>query len=459
MIRIFRHHISKIILILLLIEALGIFAAVHFAVAVFGDGTNHQAMNLGAVLFTATIILSMTAMGLYQHNSRDRLEAMLLRMAASFSIAALVVAAGAYLMPKFSLGLPTFYAIFVTSFLVVLAARFGFCSKVDQSTLKRRILVLGSGEKARSIAQLRRRSDTRGFTIVGYKQMSGEKSVINHSKLIKSDESLVNLTRQFAIDEIVVALDDRRKSLPVDDILQCKMNGVEVVDLLTFFERETGRVRHDMLTPSWMIFSDGFMRGSFRASIKRSFDLLVSLTMLFFTWPVMLVTALLIKLESRFHGPVFYFQQRTGFNGETFNVIKFRSMHTDAEKDGIARWAKKNDSRITKIGSFIRKTRIDELPQIFNVLRGDMSFIGPRPERPEFVEKLSEKIPYYDERHRVKPGISGWAQIRYPYGASEQDSSSKLEYDLYYVKNYSLFLDLLIILQTAEVVLWGRGAR
>jgi sugar transferase (PEP-CTERM system associated) len=237
------------------------------------------------------------------------------------------------------------------------------------------------------------------------------------------------------------------------------MNGVTVIDLLTFFERETGRVRHDILQPSWMIFSDGFLKGSTRAVIKRMFDIGVSLGMLAVVWPFMLLTALAIKIESRFNGPILYFQQRTGENGEPFNVMKFRSMHTDAEKDGIARWAKKNDSRITRVGSFIRKTRLDELPQIFNVLRGDMSFVGPRPERPEFVEKLEEKIPYYAERHRVKPGITGWAQIRYPYGASEQDSSAKLEYDLYYVKNYSLFLDMLILLQTAEVVLWGKGAR
>jgi len=448
-----------IVLSLLLLEALVIFASVHIAMSIFGQSVNNQAANIGAVLFAIVIMLCMTSMGQYQSNNRDKFEATLVRTGISFFLAALIVAAGAALAPSVSLSLMTFYAAFVIAFIAVLATRFFFCSYVAKSKLKRRILVLGAGDKAKSISNIHRRADTRGFEIVGFLCMPGDLSVIQNSKVIDKSVKLTDLCEELNVDEIVVAVDDRRKSLPVEDILQCKMNGVTVIDLLTFFERETGCVRHDMLQPSWMIFSDGFLKGTFRAIIKRAFDVTVSLLMLAVTWPFMLLTAFAIKIESRFHGPMFYYQKRTGENGKPFNVIKFRSMRTDAEKDGIARWAKKNDSRITRVGSFIRKTRLDELPQIFNVLKGDMSFVGPRPERPEFVVKLEEKIPYYDERHRVKPGITGWAQVRYPYGSSEEDSSAKLEYDLYYVKNYSLFLDMLILLQTAEVVIWGKGAR
>jgi len=444
---------------LLAIEALVIFASIHLSMYIFGESLSTETSNMGAVLFTIIVMLCMTAMGLYQRNNGDKFEPTFVRMGASFVLAAVIVTVAVLLTTSVSVGLPTLYTAFAIAFWGVLAARFGYYSFVDKSSLKRRVLVLGAGEKAKSISQLRRYSDTRDFRIIGYVSVPSEKNTMNNNKVIHADTSLTDLTIQLSIDEIVVAIDDRRKTLPVDDILQCKMNGVKVFDLLTFFERETGRVRHDILQPSWMIFSDGFLQGTLRAVIKRSFDIAVSICMLVVVWPLMLLTALAIKIESHFHGPVLYYQQRTGQGGKLFNVMKFRSMHTDAEKDGIARWAKKNDSRITKVGSFIRKTRLDELPQIFNVLRGDMSFVGPRPERPEFVEKLHEKIPYFIERHRVKPGITGWAQIRYPYGASEQDSSAKLEYDLYYVKNYSLFLDMMILLQTAEVVLWGRGAR
>jgi sugar transferase (PEP-CTERM system associated) len=278
-------------------------------------------------------------------------------------------------------------------------------------------------------------------------------------KIVRLNGSLVEYTKQNMIDEIVVAVDDRRRRLPLEEILDCKMSGVHICDLATFFERETGKIKLDIINMSWLIFSDGFLVGSGRDIVKRTFDILSSLAVLAVTWPLVIGTALAVWLEARGRGPIFYKQIRTGQNGAPFNVIKFRSMRTDAEKDGVARWATANDNRVTRVGKFIRKTRLDELPQLFNVLRGDMSFVGPRPERPEFVKQLSASIPYYAERHRVKPGVTGWAQVCYPYGASEQDAFEKLQYDLYYVKNFSLFMDLMILLQTAEVVLWGKGAR
>jgi sugar transferase (PEP-CTERM system associated) len=256
----------------------------------------------------------------------------------------------------------------------------------------------------------------------------------------------------------VLALDERRKGLPVHDLLDCKMSGIEIIDLLTFFERYTNKIRLDIVQPSWLFLSDGFQVSNFNRLSKRLFDIATVLLLLPIVLPVGLLASLAILIESRFRGAVLYSQTRVGENGRLFQVYKFRSMREDAEQDGVARWATKGDSRITRVGAILRKSRLDEIPQLLNILKGDMSFVGPRPERPEFVEQLAEQIPYYSERHRVKPGLSGWAQIRYPYGASIEDGLEKLQYDLYYVKNYSILLDALVLLQTAEVVLLGRGA-
>ena len=242
------------------------------------------------------------------------------------------------------------------------------------------------------------------------------------------------------------------------DLLRIKTTGVHVNDISTFLERETGRVDLQSVNPSWLIFSDGFSSGRMLSGVfKRLFDIVASLVLLLFAGPVILLTALAVKLESK--GPAFYRQRRVGLYGVGFDCIKLRSMRQDAEVNGQAVWAEKDDPRITRVGRFIRKVRIDELPQCWSVLKGEMSFVGPRPERPQFVEDLEQQLPYYAERHMVKPGITGWAQINYPYGASIEDSRQKLEYDLYYAKNYSPFLDLLILLQTIRVVLWPEGAR
>jgi sugar transferase (PEP-CTERM system associated) len=230
---------------------------------------------------------------------------------------------------------------------------------------------------------------------------------------------------------------------------------VKVTDAATFFERETCQIRVDSLQPSWLVFGGGFDQSFVRTFMKRSFDIVCSVIILALTLPLMLLAALAVKLEDR--GPVFYSQERVGKDGKTFFVHKFRSMRTDAEKGGKPQWAQQNDPRITRIGNFMRKTRIDELPQILNVFKGEMSFVGPRPERPYFVEQLIEVVPYYNVRHSVKPGITGWAQVRYGYGSSAEDALQKLQYDLYYVKNNSLFLDVLILIDTLKVVLFRSG--
>ncbi|MCR5866259.1 TIGR03013 family XrtA/PEP-CTERM system glycosyltransferase [Aquincola sp. J276] len=260
------------------------------------------------------------------------------------------------------------------------------------------------------------------------------------------------------MSEIVVAVTERRGgNMPLRDLLDCKIKGIRVSDISTHFEKTLGKLRLDYVNAGWLIFGDGFDQGFFRTAVKRLFDILSAAVLLVVSAPVMLVTMLLIRMESP--GPVFYRQQRVGLNGESFDVVKFRSMRNDAEKDGKPRWATAADDRITKVGRVIRKLRIDELPQLFNVLKGEMSIVGPRPERPFFVEKLTQEIPYYAVRHSIKPGVTGWAQVRYHYGATVEDSQEKLQFDLYYVKNHTLFLDLLILFETVAVVLTGKGAR
>jgi sugar transferase (PEP-CTERM system associated) len=245
----------------------------------------------------------------------------------------------------------------------------------------------------------------------------------------------------------------------IEELLECRQSGIAITDLTTFFEREAGRVQLSLTHPSWLVYSGGFNATPMRRFTKRSFDLAASLCVLLLTWPLMLLVALAIVIESGPGQPVFYRQERVGARGRTFQLIKFRSMRTDAERDGVARWASQNDDRVTRVGRFIRKVRLDELPQLWNVLKGEMSLIGPRPERPQFVADLATKISYYNLRHCLKPGLAGWAQLRYPYGASEDDAEEKLKYDLYYVKNHNLLFDLLILIQTVEVVLFRRGAR
>jgi sugar transferase (PEP-CTERM system associated) len=330
---------------------------------------------------------------------------------------------------------------------------------VTENVFKRRVLVYGSGARAGAITSLRRRSDRRGFMVVGFVQPDGEASTVSSEQLLNAKPGLIDLCNSRGVDEVVIAMDDRRHGFPIGDLLACRFNGMEVTDLLTFLERETGRVRIDVLNPSWMIFGNGFDRSLMHGLASRALDLFASSLILAASLPVVLLTAVAIKLEDGWRAPVFYRQARVGLAGRTFDILKFRSMRTDAECGGSALWAKKRDSRVTRVGALIRKLRIDELPQVFNVLRGNMSFIGPRPERPQFVTEFTKKIPYYVLRHCVKPGITGWAQLCYPYGSSEQDALEKLQYDLYYIKNKCLLLDLAILVQTVEVVLLGKGAR
>ncbi len=414
-----------------------------------------------ALVFASVLFLALVSFGLYQRRFRFALEGMLLRLGMAFVSAAITLTLFYYVVPDVFLDRGVFASSFIAAITLLSATRIFFVKTIDKNTLRRRILVLGAGSQAAQIPRhLRRRVDTQGFTIVGYVHVRGEHDVVDESMIMRPDETLFSLANEMDVDEIVVAVGERRrKGFPVHDLLDCKLSGIDVIDLLGFFERETGKVKLDIMSPSWMIFSDGFNQSGAQNTQKRIFDIVISLGLLSISWPFMLMVAIAIKFEGKGRGSIFYRQIRVGQHWQLFNVYKFRSMREDAEKGGKAQWAKENDDRVTRVGNFIRKTRLDELPQIFNVLKGNMSFVGPRPERPEFVTQLSEQIPYFAERHRVKPGITGWAQICYPYGASEKDSLEKLQFDLYYIKNYSLFLDLVIILQTAHSVIAGKGGR
>jgi sugar transferase (PEP-CTERM system associated) len=321
------------------------------------------------------------------------------------------------------------------------------------------VLVLGTGPEARLVEASLTSANPLGMRLVGFYALDKlNEMVVSSGRILARDTPLEELVRQLSVDEVIVAVRQQRGGvLPLRALLDCRLNGVQVTDLARYFERVHGQVPIESLKVSWLIYGHGFRQNLVRAFVKRCFDLIVSAVLLVVTVPVLIVAALLIAAESA--GPVIYRQERVGFRGCSFTVFKLRSMATDAEKDGKAAWASANDSRITRIGRFIRRTRIDELPQLLNVLKGEMSFVGPRPERPEFVAMLTEQIPFYAVRNSVKPGLTGWAQVRYSYGATVEQSVRKLEYDLYYVKNHTLLLDLVILLETVRVVVLGEGAR
>ena len=463
----FNLHLRVPFLLLALLEFFICVIAVYVAVYVRFNGrgltevVHLQSPIVTSVIFGVVMPTTMMAMGLYQSRFRGGIMGVFLRSMSGFVAGGAILALFYYIIPPLYLGRGVFAIAIVVAFFMVGTIRPLFFYYVDRDLLKMRILVFGTGDTAASIRRrLRRRVDRRGFTIVGHVRTSPDAVVEVEPELVMNEpDSLLDYCWDNQIDEIVVALDEKRNATPLDELLRCKLNGVEVTDILGFFEREQGKIPLDIMRPDWLIYSDGFDKSALKAIMKRIFDILASTLILALTWPFMLLAAIAIKLEDGISAPILYRQERVGLLGKVFPVLKFRSMTVNAEKDGVAQWATKNDSRVTRTGSIMRKTRIDELPQILNVFRGDMSFVGPRPERPQFVEELATQIPYYHERHAVKPGITGWAQVCYPYGASLNDSVQKQEFDLYYIKNHTIFLDILILCQTAEVVLFGKGGR
>lgn len=460
-IRFFQHHIPTGFVILATLELAMFMLAFYGGVELrflATEGENYVGpLAPKAFLFSAVMLSSLIALGAYRRGSNQSFVDMVVRVASALVLGMLPLAFLYYFAPMFFLGRGALALAVVLSFIFIVATRLAFDRLADQERFKSRVLVLGTGARANLIRKASAEGELDGLNIVGFVQLGTETGTPAKGDIIPGDRPLVDLIGKADVDQIVLAMDDRRKALPVREILDCKMSGIGVVDLLTFFERETGKVRLDILQPSWLFLSDGFRLNTLRGVSKRVFDISVVLLMLPIALPLMFLAGLAVFLESGARGPIFYRQTRVGEYGRLFQIVKFRSMRVDAESDG-PRWASENDSRVTVVGSLIRRTRLDELPQLYNILKGEMSFVGPRPERPEFTRELRNSIPYYSERHRVKPGLTGWAQIRYPYGASQDDAVKKLQYDLYYVKNYSIFLDLLILFQTAEVVLFRKGA-
>ena len=463
MLRFFRHYIPVTLFLLGLAETLILLVSIHLgtmlsvALPLLSDnpGGNGAPLWVKAMAYSVAMLCGLVAMGFYQREQRDAPVATLLRLLFGFGIGLVVMGLVSLVFPGLMVRPFVFGVALASSFLGIATCRL-VCFATTDARFSRRVLVLGVGERALQIENLRRASDRVGITLIGYVDIGVGPQMVNSAAVIRPTGSLLELARRFAADEIVIAIDDRRKGLPVNEILDCKMEGIRILEEGTFLERQLGKIRLDALHPSQVIFSDGFTQAVLKKTEKRILDVAIASLLLLLSLPLFVLAALAIYLESG--GPILYRQQRVGLRGKNFDIFKFRSMRVDAERNGPV-WAEQGDSRTTRVGRVIRRFRVDELPQLLNVLKGDMSFVGPRPERPEFVADLARAIPYYELRHHVKPGITGWAQISYPYGASIKDAREKLQYDLYYLKNYSIFLDINILLQTAQVILLGKGVR
>lgn len=414
----------------------------------------------GAAIFAAMTLLAMFSMGLYQPRLREEAMGIALRTLGALMLMTLGMATISHLFPALHIGQSLFAYAAAMAFVSSLLSRQLFTTTLRQEQFNRRVLVLGAGRRANHIAdKMRRKSDHHGFRICGYVAVPGEEIALETGYIVNLDRSLFDYVQQQNIHQLVVALDHQQLTIPAEELLHCRMAGVPVLSILDFFEQEAGKVLVEEASPEWFIFAHGCRRQFAGGIGKRAFDIAAGLALLLVSWPVMLLALLVIKLEDGLSAPVIFRQPRVGLHGRVFHVMKFRSMAMDAEVDGQARWATANDPRITRVGRVIRKLRIDELPQIFNVLAGTMALVGPRPERPEFVYQLAREIPYFDKRHCAKPGITGWAQLNYPYGNSVTDARRKLEFDLYYVKNQSLYLDCRVLLRTVEVVVFGKGGQ
>lgn len=421
----------------------------------FFDTINVSVLRAGlvAIIFQ----LSLYFFDLYDLNVYSSFPDTATGMTQAFGFGCIALAGFYYLFPLAIIP----QGIFWTGYLLICALlaiwRFFYVFALGRRIFAQPIVVLGTGDLAASITHEVIDKLDSGYKIVAF--IGPESPAFDTHQVpvyTNTEGTLATICREHQAEMVVVALEDRRGTMPVRDLIECKLDGLEIAKGVGFFEELTGKLMVEKVNPDWIIFSPGFSISRLNNFLKRFFDILLAAFGLMLASPVMLVSSLIIKLESP--GPIFYRQERVGERGASFWVIKFRSMCQDAEKDGAV-WATQNDSRVTRFGGFIRKVRIDELPQLWNVLKGEMSFVGPRPERPIFVEELTRKIPYYSLRHNIKPGVTGWAQVCYPYGASVEDALRKLEYDLYYLKNVSVAMDLWIVFMTIKTVLFRKGAR
>ncbi len=462
MFRLFKHYVPHAVVWLAFIEFLALLISAEtgwqlYARQVAIDSGVIASRALPLISFALANLLAMMATGMYSNEALRSMRFSTARLLAAISLGVIFLSVLRFLLPTVTLWRANSIYAMAVAIALLFAIRLLLTQTAGADAFRRRILVLGAGPRAARLGDLASQPGS-GLSVVGYVAMNSVERSVEHAV---AREDITNLSQHVVAleaGEVVLALEERRNALPLGDLLRIKTTGVHVNDIASFLERETGRVDLATTNPSGLIFSDGFSAGQRISKFsKRVFDIVASLLVLVVGLPLILIAAVAVKLDSK--GPIFYRQSRVGLFGEYYDIFKIRSMRTDAEAAGKAVWASENDPRITRVGNVIRKLRIDELPQTWCVLKGDMSFVGPRPERPSFVDELEEKLPFYAERHMVKPGLTGWAQVNFPYGASVEDARIKLEYDLYYAKNYSPFLDLLILLQTVRVVLWPEGAR
>lgn len=461
MVNLFRHNIPAATLLQLLIEAGLFFLAVFVAVKLHRHSAtlSEPAVLAPAAIFAVLMVCVNGAFGLYRRDQRLDFVNFVARSSVALFVGFVVayVTFGAFPYGNIFQDALWFTVLYALAGLVI--AHQVLLLPLARAVFPHRILVIGTGAEARAVEQCLADANQPNLRLMGFYPLEeASRPAVPSYRIVPRGSPIDEAAWQLGVDEVVVAVREQRGGvLPLEQLLSCRVSGIRVTDLAGFFERIRGEVPIDSLKASWLIYGDGFRQSRSRNLVKRMFDLLVALFLLVVTGPIMLLAGLAIGRESGF--PVFYRQERIGARGQKFMLIKFRSMIRDAEQNGEAKWAAVNDARVTRVGRFLRRTRIDELPQLVNVLKGEMSFVGPRPERPRFVAELSERIPFYGVRHSVKPGITGWAQVRCSYGASVEDAIRKLQFDIFYVKNHTFFLDLLILLETVRVVLFGEGAR
>jgi len=457
MLRLFRHYVSVMLIVVGTVDLAIMLGGVVLARGVgwwLGEGALLPKM----LSFAGIMLFALYLADLYDLSLNFGRRELVARLMIALSAGAIVAAAMGFLVPALRFG----RLAFVHSITVMAVGLFGWRMlwlRLNSSDrLWKRVLVLGLSPSAEQIVKLQATGSPR-FTVLGFlaDEPGAHDELPSGSQLLGKTADLLNLVDELRPDLVLVAQRNMRGCFPVDDLLQCRMRGIQVEDWPTFYEKHTGKILVTDVRPSWLIFSDGFVKTRPTRALKRMVDIVLSVAGILLTLPLMGLIVLAIRLDSR--GPALFHQERVGQGGRIFVLAKFRSMSVDAERQSGAVWASVYDPRVTRVGRVLRKTRLDELPQLFNVLRKEMSFIGPRPERPEFVQILRQRIPFYIERLSVQPGLSGWAQVRCPYGASVEDALEKLQYDLYYIKNLSPFLDVLILLSTIQVVLFGRGAR
>ena len=438
----------------------GVILAMYFRLGLDGSDNELNAKNgwFKIALASGVCVLLLYFYDLYDYIVMTNRRELLLRLVQALGIAWVLLALLFYFVPQLLIGRGVSVISVPLVLVLLLGWRIGIHALTGHPDIGEKILVVGTGQTALDTAEAVWERRDAGYRIVGFISENGAKprEKLGRSEILGKAPDLEDVIRNEKVDRVVIAIRERRGAFPTEALLKMSLAGnVSIEECTSFFERITGKVHVDMLRPSWLIFAGRRRDSPFKLALRESIHRLLALLGLILSLPISILTAILIKIDSR--GPIFYLQERVGMNGHVFKVIKFRSMKTDAEANGTPIWAATNDERTTRVGKVIRKLRIDEIPQFWNILKGEMNFVGPRPERPHFVEQLATAIPYFEHRHLVAPGLTGWAQIKYPYGASVSDAIQKLQYDLYYIKNQSLTLDLVIIFDTVKTILFGKG--